>query len=93
MKFCVAEESVWRAGIFVITHLFSQICMANQQTAPTLVWKATLKLIIVPTEVNLTVVGTLWSEINIEVNVVNVFFNGTKNISKPDLAIVITLNH
>ena len=48
-----------------------------------------------PTEVNLTVVGTLWSEINIdhEVNVVNVFFNGTKNISKPDLAIVITLNH
>ena len=45
-----------------------------------------------PKEVTLTVVGTLWSEI--EVNVVNEFLlYGTKNISKPDLAIVVTLNH
>lgn len=45
-----------------------------------------------PKEVNVTVVGTLWSEI--EVNVVNeCLLCGTKNISKPDLAIVITLNH
>lgn len=45
-----------------------------------------------PTEVDLTVVGTLWSEI--EVNVGNeCLLYGTKIISKPDLAIVITLNH